>query len=63
MPRFLPSRAKAIADKVISDELTGAVYDEEDSKNWGVNISDKIRELVTGTVLISGASASSYPNM
>ena len=47
--RFFPSKAKAIADKVIFDELNGAVYEEEDAKNWGINISDKIRESVTGT--------------
>lgn len=48
--RFFPSKGKAIADKVISDELTGAVYDEEDAKNWSINISDRVREAVTGKV-------------
>uniref|UniRef100_A0A7S3HL07 Dynein light chain n=1 Tax=Spumella elongata TaxID=89044 RepID=A0A7S3HL07_9STRA len=45
--RFFPSKGKAIADKIISDELNGAVYDEEDAKNWSINISDRVREAVT----------------
>jgi hypothetical protein len=44
--RFYPSKAKQIADKIISDELNGVSYDEEDAKNWSLNISDKIREAV-----------------
>lgn len=44
--RFYPSKAKAIADKIIADELNDAVYDEEDAKNWSIIISDKIRESV-----------------
>ena len=44
--RFYPSKAKLIGDKIISEELTGTTYDEEDAKNWSLNISDKIREAV-----------------
>lgn len=49
--RFFPSKAKAIADKIISDELNGSVYDEEDAKTWSINISDRVREAVTGTCI------------
>mmetsp|Transcript_21901 Transcript_21901/g.36668 ORF Transcript_21901/g.36668 Transcript_21901/m.36668 type:complete len:133 (-) Transcript_21901:1032-1430(-) len=45
--RFYPSQAKAIADGVIAEELDKVVYDEEDAKQWSINISDKIRESVT----------------
>eukprot|EP00428_Durinskia_dybowskii_P063584 CAMPEP_0170388100 /NCGR_PEP_ID=MMETSP0117_2-20130122/17907_1 /TAXON_ID=400756 /ORGANISM="Durinskia baltica, Strain CSIRO CS-38" /LENGTH=132 /DNA_ID=CAMNT_0010644005 /DNA_START=14 /DNA_END=412 /DNA_ORIENTATION=- len=44
--RFFPSKAKAIGDQVISDILNGTVYDEEEAKNWSIDISDKIRESV-----------------
>ena len=46
--KFYPSKAKIIADKVMEEELNGAVYDEEEAKNWSMNISDKVRELVNG---------------
>lgn len=46
--RFYPSKAKAIAEQVMQEELHGMEYDEEESKNWGLNISDKVRELVQG---------------
>jgi hypothetical protein len=46
--RFFPSKAKAIGDRVIAEELNGTVYDEEDAKHWSINVSDKIREAVTG---------------
>lgn len=46
--RFYPSKAKIIAEKVMAEELEGAAYDEEEAKNWSMNISDKVRELVTG---------------
>ncbi len=46
--RFYPSKAKAIADKIIADELTGVKYDEEDAKVNSMNISDKVREAVNG---------------
>eukprot|EP01038_Epipyxis_sp_PR26KG_P007800 gene7800-10595_t len=42
--RFYQSKAKAIGDKIIADELTNANYDEEEAKIWSLNISDKIRE-------------------
>eukprot|EP01036_Dinobryon_divergens_P025090 gene25088-33605_t len=44
--RFYPSKAKAIADKIVSEELQNAAYDEEDAKIWSLNISDKVREAV-----------------
>ncbi len=47
--RFYPSKAKAIAERVMAEELDQQVYDEEESKNWGLNISDKVREQVQGT--------------
>lgn len=46
--RFYPSKAKAIGDRVIAEELNGVVYDEEDAKHWSITISDKIREAVNG---------------
>jgi hypothetical protein len=45
--KFYPSKAKVIADKVMEEELNGVKYDEEEAKNWSMNISDKVRELVT----------------
>jgi len=48
--KFYPSKAKIIADKVMEEELNGAVYDEEEAKNWSMNISDKVRELVNETL-------------
>mmetsp|Transcript_13334 Transcript_13334/g.14452 ORF Transcript_13334/g.14452 Transcript_13334/m.14452 type:complete len:130 (+) Transcript_13334:61-450(+) len=44
--RFYPSKAKQIAERIISEELNGTVYEEEDAKNWSLNISDKVREAV-----------------
>ncbi len=46
--RFYPSKAKQIAERIISEELNGTVYEEEDAKNWSLNISDKVREAVCG---------------
>jgi hypothetical protein len=46
--RFYPSKAKVIAEKIISDELNATTYDEEESKHWALNISDKVREAITG---------------
>lgn len=46
--RFYPSTAKAIADKIIADELSDVKYDEDEAKTWSLSISDKIREAVTG---------------
>jgi len=45
--RFYPSRAKAIAEKIMAEELNGQVYDEEDAKIWSLNISDKVRLAVS----------------
>lgn len=46
--RFYASKAKAIGDKIIFDELNGVTYDEEDAKINSMNISDKVREAVNG---------------
>ena len=43
-----PSKAKVIGEKIISEELNGSVYNEEDAKHWSLNISDKVREAVNG---------------
>ena len=51
--RFYPSQAKAIAEAIMKDELEGVAYEEEDSKNWGLNISDKVRETLQGMNLIT----------
>lgn len=45
--RFYPSTAKAIADKIIADELSDVKYDEDEAKTWSLSISDKVREAVT----------------
>lgn len=47
--RFFPSKAKAIGDRIISEILSSAVYDEEEAKNWSIDISDKVREAVAGS--------------
>ena len=45
--KFYPSKARAIAERVIAEELSGQqVYDEEDAKTWSLNISDKVRDAV-----------------
>jgi hypothetical protein len=44
--RFYPSVAKAIADKVLEAELSGQTYDEEEARNWSLNISDSIRQQI-----------------
>lgn len=54
--RFYPSAAKAIADSVLAEILNDQVYDEEDAKNWSMDISDKIRESVTGEDLLLAIS-------
>lgn len=51
--RFYPSKAKQIAERIISEELNGTVYEEEDAKNWSLNISDKVREAVCGQCIVS----------
>ena len=51
--RFYPSKAKAIAEKILNDELNGAVYNEEDAKIWSLNVSDKVREAIYGKLLFS----------
>lgn len=45
--RFYPSQAKKLADSILETELANQEYDEEDAKDWSVNISDKVREAVT----------------
>jgi hypothetical protein len=49
LDRFYPSVAKGIADRILQEELNGQVYDEDDSKHWGLLLSDKIRAAVRGT--------------
>jgi hypothetical protein len=45
--KFYPSKAKAIAEKIVADELGNQTsFHEEDSKSWGLNISDKVRDAV-----------------
>ena len=51
--RFYPSKAKQIGERIIAEELNGTTYDEEDAKNWSLNISDKIREAVFGEKSLS----------
>ena len=48
--RFYPSRAKVIAENVMKEVLEGMTYDEEESKFWSTEISDKVREAVTGSL-------------
>ena len=51
--RFYPSKAKEIAERIIAEELADALYDDSEARNWSLNISDKVREKVTGTFLYS----------
>ena len=44
--RFHPSEVRAIADRVVKAELQGKTYDEEEAKEWSMNIADTIREEV-----------------
>lgn len=44
--KFYPSQAKKIADRVIHEELDEKEYDEEDAKDWCLNICDKIKAAV-----------------
>lgn len=46
--RFYPSAAQAIAERILAEELTNQVYDEEEAKYWSLNISDKVREAIHG---------------
>ena len=46
--RFYPSTAKEIADKILADELSNQVYDENEAKDWSLTISDKVRDAVQG---------------
>ena len=50
--RFYPSQAKAVAEAIMKEELDGMTYDEEESKNWGLNISDKVRETIQGLCVL-----------
>lgn len=44
--KFYPSKAKAIAEKILADELNNQIYEDEDCKHWSLNISDKVREAI-----------------
>ena len=46
--RFYPSAAQAIAERILAEELTNQVYEEEEAKYWSLNISDKVREAIHG---------------
>ena len=47
--RFYPSTARAIATRILEEELNGQTYDEEDGKEWSLRISDRVREAVSGS--------------
>lgn len=51
--KFYPSKAKIIAERIMSEELNGLEYDDADAKHWSLNISDKVREAVTGNFIKS----------
>lgn len=44
--KFYPSKARAIAQRVIAEELASQTYDEEEARTWSLNISDKVRDAV-----------------
>ena len=44
--KFYPSKAKAIAEKIVQSELINQKYDEEDCKHWSLVISDKVRDTI-----------------
>ena len=48
--KFYPSQARGIAEGVMKEVLEGMTYDEEESKFWGTEISDKVREAVHGSL-------------
>jgi hypothetical protein len=56
--RFYPSAAKAIAEKILVEELKDQVYDEEEAKFWSLNISDKVREAIYSESCVPSSSSS-----
>ena len=50
---FYPSQAKAIAERIVEDELRDQEYEEEDAKVWSTSIADKIREAVKCVASVS----------
>jgi hypothetical protein len=48
--RFYPSRARAIAEKAAAHELGDLEYNDEDAKLWALNVSDRVREEVAGSI-------------
>ncbi|CAM9486983.1 unnamed protein product [Chrysoparadoxa australica] len=45
--KFYPSEVRAIAQKAVNQELDGKQYDEEEAKEWSLNIADEIRAEVS----------------
>eukprot|EP00611_Tribonema_gayanum_P011634 TRINITY_DN21946_c0_g1_i1.p1 TRINITY_DN21946_c0_g1~~TRINITY_DN21946_c0_g1_i1.p1 ORF type:complete len:133 (-),score=32.29 TRINITY_DN21946_c0_g1_i1:17-415(-) len=43
---FYPAKAKAISEKIVKAELGGKEYDEQEAKEWSLNIADAIREQI-----------------
>ena len=43
---FYPSAVKKIMDEVVKEKLFGKAYDEDDSKEWVVAISDTVKARV-----------------
>ena len=60
--RFYPSAAQAIAERILAEELTNQVYDEEEAKYWSLNISDKVREAIHGIRFTSLSHSPSIPS-
>jgi hypothetical protein len=44
--RFLSSAVKKIVDVVLEAELTGKEYEQEDAKEWSINICENIKKRV-----------------
>lgn len=55
--KFYPSKAKAIAEKIVAEELANQTFDEEDCKQWSINISDKVRDAIRSRDRIVASSS------
>mmetsp|Transcript_8485 Transcript_8485/g.17012 ORF Transcript_8485/g.17012 Transcript_8485/m.17012 type:complete len:133 (+) Transcript_8485:36-434(+) len=44
--KFLPAAVKAIAEQVLQEELGGKEYDEDEAKEWSLNVCENIKTRV-----------------
>ena len=55
--RFYPSEARTLAEKIITKELTGKEFDEDEAKEWSLNIADRIKAGVRGKLFCDSVAA------